>query len=76
MKKVKKGETVALVEDEQPVPRKLTDEEWIEKLVAKGVVKRGPKAGQPLPEDWYTRPRPKAKESVLQQLLDDRHSDD
>ena len=78
----KNGETVSVVEGQKPViemkpaPRKLSDEEWIERLVAKGVVKKGPTAGQPLPEDFYTRPLPKPKASVLEQLLEDRHSGD
>jgi antitoxin (DNA-binding transcriptional repressor) of toxin-antitoxin stability system len=44
----------------------------IEDLIARGIMKRG--TGK-LPDDFFTRELPRAKESVLQQLLDDRHSD-
>jgi hypothetical protein len=50
--------------------------EELEELVARGVLRKGPTAGQPLPDWFFTRELPVAKESVLEQLLKDRHSDD
>ncbi len=85
---VRNGETVELLEGEcsvakakplpQPTPARNnnSDEEWIEKLVARGVIRKGPTWGQPLPEEFFTRPRPVPKASVLEQLLEDRHSGD
>ena len=78
---VKNGETVALVEGESTVAettpsRPLTADEWADRLEAAGAGKRGPNWGKPLPEDFFTRPRPKPKASVLEQLLEDRHSGD
>lgn len=67
---VSEGRTVARVE---PV-REMTDEERIEDLLARGVISKRP---QPLPDWFFTAPRPKPKSgSVLQQLLDDRKSRD
>ena len=85
---VKNGQTVELLEGERsvatveplreptPAPTNGSDEEWIEKLVARGVIRKGPNWGKPLPEEFFTRPLPVAKASVLEQLLEDRHSGD
>jgi len=50
--------------------------EELEDLVARGVLRKGPNAGEPLPDWFFTRKLPVAKKSVLEQLLKDRHSDD
>jgi len=50
--------------------------EWLDEMAARGVVRKGPTAGQPLPDWFFTRELPVAKKSVLEQLLEDRHSDD
>jgi len=79
---VRNGETIELIEGEnliatvKPVsaPRNGSSDEWIDKLVARGVIRKGPNWGKPLPEEFFTRPLPVAKASVLEQLLEDRHS--
>jgi hypothetical protein len=53
-----------------------TDLKWLEEMAARGSVRKGPTAGQPLPDWFFTRELPVAKKSVLEQLLKDRHSDD
>ncbi len=60
----------------EPKPkRKPFDKEHIEDLIRRGILKR-PKREGPLPPEFFTRPLPKAKGSVVEQLLEDRHSDD
>jgi len=61
------GRTVAKV---VPVGTQ-TPEERIEELIAQGKARRG--TGK-LPDDFFTRPRPKPKASVLEQLLEDRRT--
>ena len=61
------GKTVATV---VPV-REQTIEERIEELARQGKVRKG--TGK-LPDDFFTRPRPKAEASVLEQLLEDRRT--
>jgi antitoxin (DNA-binding transcriptional repressor) of toxin-antitoxin stability system len=83
---VRSGETVALLDGECPVAeikpfpvpakRPLTADEWADRLEAAGAGRRGPNWGKPLPDDFFTRPRPKADASVLEQLMEDRHSDE
>ena len=48
-----------------------TFEERIEELVQQGKARKGTSK---LPPDFLTRPLPKAKRSVLEQLLEDRRS--
>lgn len=48
-----------------------TAEERIEELIAQGKARRG--TGK-LPDDFFTRPRPKPKASVLEALLEERRS--
>jgi antitoxin (DNA-binding transcriptional repressor) of toxin-antitoxin stability system len=85
---VKNGETVAIQEGSARVARVVPDtdvassasaaaqdrvRQHIEKLVREGKAHRG--TGK-LPDDFFTRPRPKLKEgSVLEQLLRDREED-
>ena len=61
------GKTVATVVPvrEQPI------EERIEELARQGKVRKG--TGK-LPDDFFTRPLPKAEASVLEQLLEDRRT--
>ncbi len=47
-------------------------EKHLDKLVREGKARRGTRT---LPPDFLTRPLPKAKKSVLEALLEDRHSD-
>lgn len=73
---VRKGETVEVRDGERVVAtlapmHEQTIEERIEELVQQGKARRG--TGQ-LPPDFLTRPLPKARASVLQQLLEDRRS--
>ncbi|HKS22233.1 MAG TPA: hypothetical protein VJZ76_05515 [Thermoanaerobaculia bacterium] len=51
----------------------LSIEQWLDYLVEAGAARRG--SGS-LPDDFLTRPLPKFEHSVLEQLLEDRHSDD
>jgi hypothetical protein len=55
---------------ETPVTQQ-TIEERIEELIAQGEARRG--TGK-LPDDFFTRPRPKPKASVLEALLEERRS--
>lgn len=71
-RKTQGDETMA----ENDAERERIDLEILEELAARGVLRKGPTAGQPLPDWFFTRELPVAKESVLQQLLEDRHSDD
>ena len=47
-------------------------ETHLEDLVREGKARRGTGT---LPDDFFTRPLPTAKKSVLEALLEDRHSD-
>jgi antitoxin (DNA-binding transcriptional repressor) of toxin-antitoxin stability system len=71
---LKDGEEIALRDGERTVatvtPVKTT-EERIEELIAQGKARRG--TGK-LPDDFFTRPRPKPKASVLEALLEERRS--
>jgi antitoxin (DNA-binding transcriptional repressor) of toxin-antitoxin stability system len=85
---VKNGETVAIQEGVARVARVVPDtdvapsvsstdqdrvRQHIEKLIREGKAHRG--TGK-LPDDFFTRPRPKFEEgSVLEQLLRDREED-
>ena len=71
---VKNGETVEVRDGESLVARLVpfheqTIEERIDELARQGKVKKG--TGM-LPVDFLTRPLPRAKKSVLEQLLEDR----
>lgn len=44
----------------------------LDEMVAQGLAKSGANWGKPFPEDFFTRPRPKAKKSVVEALLEDR----
>ncbi len=75
---LKDGETIVLRDGGRAVAkvvplREQTIEERIDELVAQGEARRG--TGK-LPDDFFTRPRPRAKKSVLEQLLKDRRSRD
>jgi antitoxin (DNA-binding transcriptional repressor) of toxin-antitoxin stability system len=48
-------------------------EQRVQDLAALGLVRLG--SGEPWPEDFFTRPLPKAQGSVLEQLLADRSED-
>jgi hypothetical protein len=48
-----------------------TDEERLAELERKGIIRRG--KGK-LPPDFTTRPLPRPRKSVLEALLEDRHS--
>jgi antitoxin (DNA-binding transcriptional repressor) of toxin-antitoxin stability system len=45
----------------------------VQELAAQGLVRLG--SDEPLPEDFFTRPLPKADRSVLEELLADREED-
>jgi hypothetical protein len=74
---IRKGETIDLLDGEKHVGRFVPDqaamEAHIDRLVAEGSAWRG--TGK-LPDDFLTRPLPKAEKSVLEALLEDRHSHD
>jgi len=75
---VRKGEMVEIRDGDQVVAKVVPlDQAELEaraqQLAAQGLVRLGSR--EPFPEDFFTRPLPKAKESVLQQLLDDREED-
>jgi len=71
---LKAGEEIELREGEQlvatVVPMK-TLEEHVEELIAQGKARRG--TGK-LPDDFFTRPLPKAEVSVLEALLEERRT--
>jgi antitoxin (DNA-binding transcriptional repressor) of toxin-antitoxin stability system len=78
LEELKSGETIELVDSgkvvAQVVPtRELTMEERLDELAAQGKVTKG--TGK-LPDWFFTRPLPKAKASVLEQLLADRRKND
>ena len=69
---MKNGETVAILEGEKPIGAlkpKETDEERLDRLERKGIIRRG--TGK-LPPDFLTRELPKFEGSVVEQLLEDR----
>lgn len=74
---VRKGETVEIRDGDQivakVVPLKQTLEERVAELTRQGLI-RPPQTNEPLPEDFFTRPLPRAEKSVLEQLLEDRRS--
>ncbi|HXH40505.1 MAG TPA: hypothetical protein VNN08_17875 [Thermoanaerobaculia bacterium] len=53
-------------------PDQTAIETHLDELVRQGKARRGTGA---FPADFFTRPLPKAEESVLEALLEDRHSD-
>jgi antitoxin (DNA-binding transcriptional repressor) of toxin-antitoxin stability system len=57
---VKNGETVEIQEGQR--------------TLASFVPKAPPPEPEPFPDDFFTRPLPKAKASVLEQLLEDRRN--
>ncbi|PZR73603.1 MAG: toxin-antitoxin (TA) system antitoxin [Chthoniobacterales bacterium] len=74
LKKVRHGESVLILDRKVPVARleplapgsKEADEAHIDELVRLGWAKRGTKK---LPKDFWTRPLPKVKGSVVETLL-------
>lgn len=74
---VRKGETVEVRDGDEVVARVVplgqTLEERIAELTKQGLI-RPPLTNEPFPSDFFTRPLPKAEESVLEQLLEDRRS--
>jgi prevent-host-death family protein len=78
LKKVRHGESVLILDRNVPVARlePLTpgspeaDEARLLELERRGLLKRG--SGK-LPKDFWTRPLPKFKGSVVQALLDERN---
>lgn len=71
---VRNGEQVIVRDGEKVVARLVPErrvEEDIDELVRQGKAKKGTGS---LPDDFFTRPRPKADKSVLQQLLEDRRT--
>ena len=74
---VRKGETIEIVDGDKPVahvrPYQAALKANLDRLVAEGKARRG--TGK-LPSDLLTQPLIRAKKSVLEALLEDRHSDD
>lgn len=73
---VRNGEQVEVLDGERLIAtvtpiQEQTLEERIEELVRQGKARKG--TGK-LPADFLTRPLPKAKASVLEQLLEDRRT--
>ncbi len=73
---LKSGEEIELTEGGRAVATVVpiqhqTIEERIDDLARQGKVKKG--TGK-LPDDFFTRPLPKAEASVLEQLLEDRRT--
>ena len=73
---VRNGETIEIVDGNRHVARLVPDQaalkEHLDRMVAEGKAIRG--TGK-LPADFLTRPLIKAPKSVLEALLEDRHSD-
>ncbi|HEX6087590.1 MAG TPA: hypothetical protein VF266_23865 [Thermoanaerobaculia bacterium] len=74
---VRKGETVEVRDGERVVAtvvpfRQAALEARLNELEKRGVVRSG--SGEPFSDDFFTQVLPKADESVLEQLLDDRSS--
>lgn len=75
---VRKGERVEVRDGERViaavVPLHQAElEARVQQLAAQGLVRLG--SNEPLPEDFFTRPLPKAERSVLEQLLTDREEE-
>ena len=75
---LKDGETIELRDGDRRVATVLpetpkTVEEHLDDLIAQGKAHRGTGT---LPDDFFTRPRPKFEGSVLEQLLADRRKND
>lgn len=73
---VKNGETIEVRDGENLVAKVVpfheqTIEERIDELARQGKVRKGTGT---LPDDFLTRPLPRAKASVLEQLLEDRRT--
>ena len=71
---VRNGEQVEVRDGEKLVAKVVpvqSVEERIDELVRQGKARRGTGT---LPDDFFTRPRPKADKSVLEQLLEDRRT--
>ena len=71
---LKSGEEIELRDGDRAVAKVVpvqTLEERIDELARQGKVRKG--TGK-LPDDFFTRPLPKAKASVLEQLLEDRRT--
>lgn len=74
----RKGETVEVRDGNRLVAMLVPShqaglEERVQQLAASGLVTLG--SGEPWPDDFLTRPLPKADGSVLEQLLADRTED-
>lgn len=72
---VRKGETIDVIDGERVVAKVLPLDEarleaHMQDLAQRGLARLG--SGRPLPEEFFTRPLPKASVSVLEQLLSDR----
>lgn len=74
---IRKGERIEIVDGEthvgQFVPDQAAWDAHIDRLVAEGKAWRG--TGK-LPDDFFTRPLAKCDASVVEALLEDRHSRD
>ena len=75
---VRSGETIEVRDGSRVVAtllplRQAQLEQRVQDLAALGLVRLG--SGEPWPEDFFTRPLPKAQGSVLEQLLADRNED-
>jgi antitoxin (DNA-binding transcriptional repressor) of toxin-antitoxin stability system len=73
---LKSGEEIELRENGRIVAKVLpveqqTPEERIDELARQGKVRKGTGT---LPDDFFTRPLPKAESSILEQLLEDRRT--
>jgi len=78
LKKVRHGQSVLILDRNIPVARleplppgsRESDEARIAELERQGLLKRG--TGK-LPKDFWTRPRPKLKGSLVKAVLDERN---
>lgn len=75
---VLKGESVEVRDGERVIAtviplHQAQLEARVQELAAQGLVRLG--SNEPLPEDFFTRPLPRAERSVLEQLLADREED-
>lgn len=74
---IRRGETIEIVDGQKRVAKltpEKTDDEILDELERKGIVTRGSR--EPVPDWFFTERPPKFSESVLEQLLKDRHSKD
>jgi len=76
---VRRGEAVEVRDGERLVAtliplHQAELEARVQELAAQGLVRLG--CGEPLPDDFFTRPLPGAGAGVLDQLLRDREEDD